>query len=102
MAKTKFERAKAQTIVRWEYKLLRILGLSSKFKWCGFCIEYGQETCRDCPVYLANGSDCCGSWYRKIHSPYPYNEEVTIANCLAVLTWLHSLTEEGCIRPETK
>ena len=64
---TKFERAKKQTLKKWEAILWDRLAYHNESVGCGFCKEYmlpilridqRDHRCRDCPVYKIEGLSC--------------------------------------------
>lgn len=82
---TKFERAKRQTIRRWETLLDRKHGTRQrKYLYCGFCIKYMnhdlENICQNCPIFLLEGKSC-----GKVN--FTYN------NPMAVLIYVHQLTD---------
>lgn len=102
---TKFERAKHMTLIAWKRGLDSLCGVQSFGSLhCGFCTVYkkGPLDCGHCPIRLANNGRTCSNkeYLLNIRPNFGDSVDLMMMKVLAILTYIHSLTEEGCIRPE--
>lgn len=82
---TKFERAKAQTLRKYESLILvafGIAGLDNTLDVCGWCDAY---ECKECPVYRAEGEDC---FYCEWADEWAKAEKLAVAGKDNYIWWL--------------
>lgn len=88
---TKFERAKRQTIMKWEWLLENYYESGHYYKCpsCGFCDEH-KWYCGECPIYFIEADSCLNnsSFYHQINS-----ERASFTDILAVLIYVHQLQD---------
>lgn len=83
---TKFERAKKQTLKRWDDRISLYLGITNKlFEACGFCVAY---PCSGCPIALCSGYKCFDR-----NGPYAWLTLNDLPNIWAVLIYVHQLQD---------
>lgn len=95
---TKFERAKRQTLKKWNLLIDEVLqDVCWSYEDCGFCEAYLDWTnwktdenkiCSKCPIKKWNKDSCMkdGSWYDQLN-------ENEIPDILAVLIYVHQLQD---------
>ena len=96
---TKLERAKRQTLERWEWTARRIqhvdrANLLRGIPLCGFCVEYNFPDCSQCPIFIAQGIKCwISSDYQSLLRTLKNNNEHSMLHALAVMVYIHGFTE---------
>ena len=102
---TKFERAKRQTLKRWESIIeAHISGKKGIPLSCGFCTEYADSwvgyICKNCPIYRIHRKPCYHTrWYGKSIDAYLDNlsSDTGLILALTIYGWvadLHDPDEE--------
>ncbi len=92
---TKLERAKRETLDRWEAILESIMDeskdqvASANRIDCGFC-KYYEHDCLKCPIGKIEKMDCFGNEsYQKLRNNIYSFTEKKFTDCLAVLIYIH-------------